>query len=133
MIQCRQSRCGGRICSSGSRLQSEYWVCSAAIGCTRWAGQIVAGAASDSPTWRTLPACTRPAIERYAQIQGPVDHLDRLAVTADAAGIHLRNAQTHATEAKGGDFGAMTSKTTMLHRQLSFKAGVERAVHLVRR
>jgi hypothetical protein len=43
------SRTVGRISSSGSRLQSEYSVCSALTGWTACARRIVAGAASDSP------------------------------------------------------------------------------------
>ena len=39
----------GKNFSSGSRLQSEYSVCSAAMGWTACARRIVAGAASDSP------------------------------------------------------------------------------------
>ena len=43
------SRTVGRTSASASRLQSEYSVCSAAIGWTFAARRIVAGAASDSP------------------------------------------------------------------------------------
>ena len=47
---------------SMSRLNSEYSVCSAAIGCTATARRIVSAEASDSPRWRTLPAATSSAM-----------------------------------------------------------------------
>src|SRR6266568_1239347 len=47
--------------ADGSRVQSEYSVCSAASGCTAWARRIVAGAASDNPMCRTLPSATSSA------------------------------------------------------------------------
>ena len=58
------SRSVGRISSSGSRLHSEYSVCSALIGWTAWARRIVSGAASESPRKRTLPASTAPPSRR---------------------------------------------------------------------
>ena len=63
----RRSRCRARARSagspsSGSRVHSEYSVCSAAIGCTACARRIVVGAASDRPRKRTLPARTSSAI-----------------------------------------------------------------------
>ena len=56
------SRTVRRISSSGSRLQSEYSVCSAPIGCTAAARRIVAGAASDMPEVAHLPRLHEPAI-----------------------------------------------------------------------
>jgi hypothetical protein len=46
----------------GSRLRSEYPVCRAVIGWTAWARRTVAGAASESPRKRTLPAATSAAM-----------------------------------------------------------------------
>ncbi len=43
------SRVVGRIRSSTSRVQSEYSVCRAEIGCTAWARRTVSGAASERP------------------------------------------------------------------------------------
>ena len=53
------SRVTGRMSASGSRLSSEYSLCSAAIGWVAWARRIVCGPASESPMWRTVPASTR--------------------------------------------------------------------------
>ena len=52
------SRTVGRISSSRSRVNSDYSLWSAVIGCTAWARRIVSAAASDRPRWRTLPAST---------------------------------------------------------------------------
>ena len=52
------SRTVGSTASSGSRVHSEYSVCSAEIGCTACARRIVSGEASESPRWRTLPCST---------------------------------------------------------------------------
>src|SRR4028118_1452239 len=46
--------------TSGSRLHSEYSVCTALTGCTACARRIVPGAASEMPAARALPAPTRP-------------------------------------------------------------------------
>ncbi len=56
------SRTVGRISVSTWRSHNEYSVCNAEIGCTWCARRMVAGAASDNPRYRTLPALTRPAI-----------------------------------------------------------------------
>ena len=56
------SRSAGMTVASGSRCQSEYSLCSAAIGWTAAARRIVVAAASLSPRWRTLPSATSPAI-----------------------------------------------------------------------
>ena len=60
----------GRTSGSGSRVHSEYSLCTAVTGCTAWARRIVAAAASDRPKWRTLPAC-----DEFADRAGDV--LDR--------------------------------------------------------
>ena len=73
------SRTVGRISSSGSRLHSEYSVCSAAIGCTACARRIVAGAASDKPRKRTLPARTSSAIAPTVSSIG-VSRIDAMLV-----------------------------------------------------
>ena len=44
--------------SSGSRVHSEYSVCTAVTGWTAWARRIVSGAASEMPACRILPAST---------------------------------------------------------------------------
>ena len=56
------ARTVGRTSSSGSRVQSEYSVWSAEIGWTACARRMVAGAASESPSYRTFPARTSSAI-----------------------------------------------------------------------
>ena len=56
------SRIVGRISSSRSRVNSEYSVWRAVIGCTPWALRMFVAEASDSPRWRTLPAATSSAI-----------------------------------------------------------------------
>ncbi len=56
-----RGRCGG-IPASGSRLHSEYSVCTAAIGCTLQARRSVTSRSSDRPIWRILPSLTRSAI-----------------------------------------------------------------------
>ena len=48
--------------ASGSRVHSEYSLCTAAIGCTACARRIVSGLASDRPSVRTLPSLTSAAI-----------------------------------------------------------------------
>ena len=45
-----------------SRVNREYSVWSAVIGCTAWARRIVSATASESPRCRTLPASTSSAI-----------------------------------------------------------------------
>ena len=55
------SRSVGSTSSSTSRLNSEYSIWTAAIGCTACARRIVSGAASLSPMWRILPSCTSSA------------------------------------------------------------------------
>ena len=48
----------------GSRLRSnsEYSLCSAAIGCTACARRMVSSPASERPRWRILPAATSAAM-----------------------------------------------------------------------
>ena len=48
----------GSTSGSGSRVHNEYSLCTAVTGWTAWARRMVAAPASDSPKWRTLPACT---------------------------------------------------------------------------
>jgi hypothetical protein len=55
------SRSSGSSSASGSRVHSEYSVCSAVTGCTAWARRIVSGAASGRPMCRILPSSTRSA------------------------------------------------------------------------
>ena len=43
------SRSSGSSSASGSRVHSEYSVCSAATGCTAWARRIVSGAGLGQP------------------------------------------------------------------------------------
>src|SRR6266508_1587878 len=53
------SRQTARILDSIPREMSEYSICRSAIGCTRWARRSVSAPASERPTWRTWPACTK--------------------------------------------------------------------------
>ncbi len=48
--------------SSGSRLHSEYSLCTAAIGWTPCARRRVSGLTSERPRWRTFPSFTSPAM-----------------------------------------------------------------------
>lgn len=43
------SRQVGSTCASGSRVQMEYWFCTAVTGCTAWARRMVAADASLRP------------------------------------------------------------------------------------
>ena len=52
------SRSVGSTSGSGSRVHSEYSLCTAVTGWTACARRIVAAAASDSPKCRTLPSAT---------------------------------------------------------------------------
>src|SRR6059058_6169187 len=54
------SRSSCRSAASGSRVQREYSVCSAVIGCTAWARRIVVGAPRYRPHRPLLPAPGRP-------------------------------------------------------------------------
>src|SRR5579859_4090545 len=80
--------------SSASRVQSEYSVCSAAMGCAAWARRSVAGAASEMPRWRTLPLPDQPSqrahrvLDRHRRID-PVDvvEIDRVHAEALQAGL----------------------------------------------
>ena len=51
----------GSTCGSGSRVHSEYSLCTAVTGWTTCARRIVSAAASERPKWRTLPAATSSA------------------------------------------------------------------------
>ena len=56
------SRQVARTSFSGSRVKSEYSLWTALIGRVAWARRMVAGAASEMPKKRTLPAATSSAI-----------------------------------------------------------------------
>ena len=56
------SRQVSSISPSTSRVNRQYSICTAEIGCTAWAVRRVAGLTSDSPSRRTLPASTSSAI-----------------------------------------------------------------------
>ena len=95
------SRTVGRISSSGSRVHSEYSVCSAVIGCTACARRIVAGAASDSPRWRTLPARDQlghradGVLDRHARDRRGAGSRDRCGRRRAAAAKRRRPARTY--------------------------------------
>src|SRR5256885_7147694 len=72
---------------SGSRVHSEYSVCTAVTGCTACARRIVSGAASEMPAWRILPASTSslsaPQVssrseEHTSELQSPCNLVCRL-------------------------------------------------------
>ena len=46
----------GSTSGSGSRVHSEYSLCTAVTGVTAWARRMVPAPASESPKWRTLPS-----------------------------------------------------------------------------
>lgn len=48
----------GSTSGSGSRVHSEYSLCTAVTGCTAWARRMVCALASESPKQRTLPSWT---------------------------------------------------------------------------
>ena len=56
------SRQAGRTSASRLRLKSEYSIWRSAIGWPAAARRIVSAPISESPLWRTCPACTSSAI-----------------------------------------------------------------------
>jgi len=56
----------------GVAVQSEYSDCTAVTGCTAWARSMVAGAASEMPRKRTLPASTNDFIAPQVSSTGTV-------------------------------------------------------------
>src|SRR5258708_34714372 len=103
----------GRISSSGSRVHSEYSVCSAAMGCTLLARRMVGAEGSDNPRWRTLPARTSSAMAPTVFFDGDlgidamlvveVDRIDAEALQAGVAGgTHIRGASVEAARVRIG-------------------------------
>ena len=80
------SRSSGSSSASGSRVHSEYSVCSAVIGWTAWARRIVSGPASDRPMCRTLPSATSSARAPTVSSIGRVRVDPVLVVEVDAVG-----------------------------------------------
>ena len=83
-----------------SRLNSEYSVCRAAIGCTATARRTVSADASDSPRWRTLPAATSSAIAPTVSSigtsgSGPVEVVQVDVVDAEALQRALDRRRTY--------------------------------------
>ena len=56
-----EQQAGKTVCS-GSRVHSEYSLCSAAIGCVRYARRRLSAPASESPRKRTFPSRTSSAM-----------------------------------------------------------------------